>query len=259
MSNFFRGRYYKHQNGKHSLSVIIGETNTEKFVQVITNKEVFQYKSHKGCLVSSQGIQLNYPEIKGTIHYGRLHPLSTHIMGPFHFLPMQCNHEVVSMKHALSGSLRVRGKAINFSDGNGYIEGDYGRSFPKNYLWIQCNDFDDELSIMVSIAHIPFLGFHFTGCICAILYKGKEYRLSTYKGVKVQLVTKEHIILSQGHYYLDIHMKPTNEQPLRSPKKGQMVDVIHESISCQAHFHFRKGKKTVFDANSMNCSYEYNY
>ena len=82
-------------------------------------------------------------------------------MGPFAYFPfMECFHGVLSMKHRVSGSIVVNSKELIFNNGIGYIEKDWGRSFPKRYLWLQCNDFStEETSIMVSIADIPFLGF----------------------------------------------------------------------------------------------------
>ncbi len=259
MKHYFAGRYYKHQKGDNTIAVITGKASSGPFLQVITNHEVLQYDSLTGCKVSRRGIMLNYPEIKGCIYYGPFLTLKSPIMGPFHYLPMQCSHEIISMKHSLKGSLTVRGIDYNFTDGTGYIEGDYGLSFPKSYLWLHCNDFTEDLSIMVSIAHIPFLGLHFTGCICAITYKGVEYRLATYKGVNLSLITETKIVLTQGPYRLAIKLSPAKPLPLRSPKKGHMIGIIKESNCTKASFRFSKNEVTIFQVKSRNCSYEYHY
>ena len=259
MANYFAGHYLKHQKEDHTLAIIVGKASSGDFLQIITNQQVFQYHNLKNCRITRQGLSIHYPEVKGRIHYGPFLPLRYSIMGPFQYLPMQCNHKVISMKHTLRGSVLINGETISFDGGMGYIEGDYGRSFPKEYLWLQCNDFLEDLSIMVSIAHIPFLGLHFTGCICAITYKGREYRLGTYKGVKVILRSKTRLILSQGDYLLDIRLSPHLSHPLRSPKKGHMVGIIHESNCTKAIFQFYKKRKLIFKAKTHNCSYEYNY
>lgn len=105
-------------------------------------------------------------------------------MGLFRLLPrMECNHEIISMYHGVQGSLILNGKTLTFDDGIGYIEKDWGHSFPKSYVWLQCNSFmKEKCSIIVSVAEIPYLGMNFKGCICAIHYKGIEYRLVTYLG-----------------------------------------------------------------------------
>ena len=259
MKNYFAGRYYKHQKAGSTIAIILGNASSGEFLQVITDHEVLQYDSLDGCIVSNKGIQLYYPEIKGKLYYGPLRPLHSSIMGPFHYIPMQCKHEIISMKHSLNGSLTMNKQHINFNGGTGYIEGDYGHSFPKEYLWLHCNDFKEDLSIMVSVAHIPFLGRSFTGCICAITYGRKEYRLATYKGVRIRALTEKRLVLTQGKYRLEIRLWPAKSHCLRSPKKGHMIGSIKESNNTKARFHFSKNKKTIFHALSQNCSYEYNY
>ena len=62
-----------------------------------------------------------------------------------------------------------------FYDNMGYIEKDWGTSFPNKYFWLQCNDFaTGNASIMISVAEIPFLGTKFTGCICSVYLNGKN-------------------------------------------------------------------------------------
>ena len=78
---------------------------------------------------------------------------------------MQCRHGVVSMGHTVHGRVTVDGQTHVFGGGSGYAEKDSGRSFPKSYLWLQCNDFTPPCALMLSIAHIPFLGGAFTGCM----------------------------------------------------------------------------------------------
>jgi hypothetical protein len=79
-------------------------------------------------------------------------------MGPFRFVPlMECRHSVLSMSHSLSGSLRLNGKSVCFNGGVGYIEGDRGHSFPRRYIWTQCNWREESpCSLMLSAADIPF-------------------------------------------------------------------------------------------------------
>ncbi len=259
MSGFFAGRYYKHQKEDATIACIIGQASSGEFIQIITNDEVLQYDSLDGCYVSRSRLRLNYPEIAGEVRYGSFHALQSPIMGPFSRLPMQCSHEVISMRHEVNGSFCIRGKTIDLQGATGYIEGDYGRSFPKEYLWLQCNDFDTNLSIMVSIAHIPFLGFHFTGCICAITYGNKEYRLATYRGVRIVDKSPNRIVLVQGKYRLIVHITPTASHALRSPNKGQMIGTIRESNNCKAEFSFTWKGRQLFHAKSNNCSYEYHY
>ena len=60
-------------------------------------------------------------------------------MGPFHYLPfLECNHAIISLRHHITGSLKVNNQKFQII-GDGYIEKDWGRSFPQDYLWLQSN------------------------------------------------------------------------------------------------------------------------
>lgn len=258
MAQYFSGRYYKHQNEDFTICFIVGKAQSGEFVQVITNDWVRQFDSRKGFKVSRKGIRIKLPGIEGRVNYGKFAALKSDIMGPFRYLPMQCWHSVVSMSHTLDGEFLLDGKSVAMSGGKGYIEGDSGNSFPKEYLWIQSNAFGEDLSVMVSVADIPFAGFHFRGCICAILYRGREYRLATYKGVKICHSDNRCVILKQGKYRLRIDIEAPEFFPLKAPRMGNMTDVIQESNSAHARFRFWKRNELLFDDRSSHTSFECN-
>ena len=63
-------------------------------------------------------------------------------MGWYSFVPfMECNHGIVSVNHDLYGEISVNGNVIDFNNGKGYIEKDWGVSFPEAWIWIQSNNF----------------------------------------------------------------------------------------------------------------------
>ena len=140
-------------------------------------------------------------DLRGAIQFGPFTPLGSDIMGPFRFVPgMECRHGVVSMCHTLTGALSLNGRAIDFTGGAGYIETDRGRSFPSAYLWTQCLWAAGRGSIMLSIATIPLAAGSFTGCICAVIHKGREYRLATYRGCRVERWSGRGALVRQGKY-----------------------------------------------------------
>ncbi len=186
-------------------------------------------------------------------------PVKYDIMGPFSFIPfMECSHGIISLYHKLRGNLIINGEDVSFNDGVGYIETDRGNSFPKTYLWTQCNDFKNEkISIMAAIADIPFMGINFKGCICVVYYKGREYRLSTYNGVKILKYNCKSLMLKRGKYELQIKVTDGNPQKLLAPSSGNMCRTIHENAACSANYKFYIEDNLVFDIESDNCSFEY--
>ncbi len=52
------------------------------------------------------------------------------IMGPFSFMPfMECYRGILSMDHSIKGSLTIDGEEIDFHNGRGYMEKDWGARF----------------------------------------------------------------------------------------------------------------------------------
>jgi len=162
---------------------------------------------------------------------------SPSIMGYFSYLTfMECYHGVVSMSHSLAGILTIDGKPIDFSGGKGYIEKDWGKSFPREYVWMQSNHFKNaNTSFMFSEATIPFKVFHFNGLIINLIVKEKEYRFATYNGAKVtsKTITSQHVRYEIQKGKLKLIVEAQNDQTisLASPKNGAMIQSIKEGLS----------------------------
>lgn len=166
------------------------------------------------------------------------------IMGIFAYIPnMECNHGVISMNHNLLGNIHINDRKIDFSGGKGYLEKDWGSSFPKHYIWLQCNHFDDEsISLFFSIAHIPLHRLEFEGFICNIIINNKEYRFASYNLSKCKVIdiSLNHckIILENKVSKLEIFGNITDQGNLIAPIKGKMNKSIKEGISGRVIINF---------------------
>lgn len=240
--SYFQGWYFKIQNAEKTIAFIPAKHinsrgNTTASLQVITDTGAwsvsfpgYQYIEHEKPFFvrvgenffSEDGMELNtaprfecdrlrcppLPDlaVKGSVRFRQITPIAYDIMGPFCRVPfMECRHSVFSMTHRVDGCLTVNGEKYVFDNAIGYIEGDRGRSFPKEYLWTQCNFMDEDggpASLMLSVADIPLAGLHFTGVISVIWWKGKEYRLATYLGAKAVRIAEGAVTVRQGPYTL---------------------------------------------------------
>lgn len=281
---FFEGWYFKHQNETDTLAFIPGinindKGDKEAFIQVITNTKSYnikypysEFSIDKNLLeikiansrFSKKGIDINIEtldlKIKGHISYGEITPIKYDIMGPFSLIPfMECNHGVISLKHNLSGSIIINNEEYRFNNGVGYIEKDWGTSFPKSYLWTQCNSFknNNDASIMVSIADIPFMGINFKGCIAVVFYQGREYRLATYNGVKIINYTENSLEIKKGKYRLKVDLITKEPQKLFAPNNGHMNRVIHENAVSHAVYKFYIKDSLSLSLESELASFEY--
>ena len=194
----------------------------------------------------------------GNLRFGPFSPLRYDIMGPFRYVPfMQCRHSVFSMKHTVHGEISINGIPYVFRDGIGYMEGDRGHSFPKEYLWTQCSF--PEGSLILSVADIPFGTFRFTGIIGIVHLHGKEYRIATYLGAKPVLITSGEIIVRQGKYSLIVKPEVSYGHPLRAPVGGAIHRTIYEHPSCKVYYHFEENRKTLLELDAPNAAFEYEY
>lgn len=283
MHNFFEGWYMKCQSDTQTLAVIPAlHQNGEKYscsIQVITEEdswtslfpiwmfERLETGKEKAMIVgdsvfSSNGMKLSLHtsdlQLEGQIEYTGLTALKYDIMGPFVFLPfMECRHSVFSMCHRVDGTVWINGKEYIFDNAAGYWEGDKGSSFPKEYLWTQCNF--KEGSLMLSVAEIPIGRSCFTGIIGVVYWQGKEYRFATYLGAKVIKSEYGCIRVIQGKMELEIRLLEKRQKELKAPVQGDMVRTIHESIACRAYYRFSICGSSFFEFKTERASFEYEY
>ena len=226
---------------------------SEQVFHVQVGQSLFTREETRLC-VEREGLSLH-----GTVRYGPFASLRSDIMGPFRFVPgMECAHGVISMGHLLHGTLNLNGEEMDFSDGIGYIETDRGRSFPNRYLWTQCLWREPQRSsLMLSVATIPLPAGQFTGCICAVLHNGREYRLATYRGARIEQWSDAGAVIRQGNHRLSVQLLKQRSHPLRAPVDGVMGRTVHESLRAKARYCFWRGDELIFEHTDNCAGFEY--
>ena len=150
-----------------------------------------------------------------------------------------------------------------FHGARGYIEKDWGSSFPSSWVWLQANCFKERgISLMVSVAVIPWLHSSFVGHLAIFLYRGKVINLSTYNGGKVTSLKKTNTGVSMRvenkRYSLDILAESGRFVDLKSPKMGVMKGRTAESLSgfVKVSVVDKKEKSTLFSGASTGLGLE---
>lgn len=279
--SYFEGWYFKivAKDGNHAFAVIPGvsmqgDGSKHAFIQILDGKnlkahyEHFNYNefsfSKKDFEINiganhftDKSVVLNTKYLKGTINFGQFKKWPSGLfypgtMGWYSFMPfMECYHEVISMHHKLSGILIYNDVEIDFAGGNGYIEKDWGRSFPKSWVWTQCNNFEkhEGVSAMVSVADIPWVNKHFTGYLGAVQIGEEQYRFTTYNGSKMKLQitdTEVKMELSNKKYRMEVTAVQSPGADLYSPIKGTMTGKVNESLLATHQLEFYiKGNKIL--------------
>ncbi len=288
---YFEGWYFKLVNAGESaaLAIIPGISMNETgerhaFIQVMDGKNctaqyhrfdagAFVPSPHRFELMlgpnffSAEKIALDLPGLQGEISFAQTTPWpkmlgAPGIMGWYSFVPfMECFHGVVSLNHRLQGALEMTATgatsatAIDFTGGKGYIEKDWGRSFPRAYVWMQTNHFDsaDNASLLASVAHIPWLGSYFIGFISGFWLEGRLFRFATYTGARQHLeidVESVRLIFKNPKTELRIEARQAAGTALRSPLSGEMTGKINESLQAGIRAELLEDGRRIFEGTA---------
>lgn len=294
--NYFEGWYYKliSADYQHIYAVIPGITrgsrsaDSQAFIQVINGQtgrvEFFKYPiadfswDPKRFAIAIAGssfsrdaisLDLNHPDlkIKGQLQFYDILPfpktfLNPGIMGPYSFVPfMECYHGIINVTHKISGGLNIDGQQVDFSAGEGYLEKDYGKSFPQEWIWIQANHFDGQQTcFMFSLARIPWLGSSFIGLICFLLIDGQLFRFATYNGARLDPIGLQDKVIrariARKDQVLEFEATGTPGGFLKAPKNGMMTREIEESITARVDLKLTVAGREIFSGQSLNCGME---
>lgn len=290
---YFEGWYYKIINASEdkAFAIIPGIAMDEKgekqaFIQVLDGKKLtaeyfkfdaieFKIKSGKieleleDNLFTQERVQLNLPGFKGELKFEDQVPwpnkwYSPGIMGPFAFVPfMECYHGILSMDHKIEGKLKIYDEEVSFNGGRGYMEKDWGQSFPSAYFWMQSNHFSKPgVSLKVSVAKIPWMRSSFVGFIAGFWWEGKLIQFTTYNSSHLRKsyadADKVEVTMENPAYRLEIfaHRKAATE--LASPIHGFMDGRISESMTSEIEVKLfdKKTQNLVFEDTGRNAGLE---
>ena len=266
--NYFEGWYFKHvsadkqqvwsfipgisisSGGRHSFIQVLNGMTAESQVYEYAVEDFFASGKELNVQIdksrfSKEGIRLELQnssqKISGDLSYSHMeeYPSSVSkpgIMGWYSFVPfMECKHGVVSMYHKLSGGLHINETFVDFKDGTGYIEKDWGTSFPESWVWLHCNTFDSShTSFTFSVAKIPWLGSYFIGFISYLKLEDRFINLSTWSNARIEKLSYSgkvlQVRLSNKKYRLEIEALNKQAGLLKAPELGSMTRIIKESV-----------------------------
>lgn len=195
-----------------------------------------------GNELSEQGMRLDFEaenvRVQGTFTFGAFTPIRTsffrpNIMGWMTWFPNECNHAIISMAHRVDGNLRIGENTWALHSADGYIEKDWGRSFPREYVWVHANGWEDS-AIVFSYATVPILGKYAKGFFLMLHHQGREYRFSSIEGARMLgfEVSQDafQVTVRKGSRVVSVRARQANPVALASPSNGEMRNRIKESL-----------------------------
>lgn len=261
MKNRFYGKYYKFiSDDNYVLSVIISHANEGDMLQAITPEGSYFINDTNSIIVNNNIVTFNVNEpnltINGELTLGELAPLKIKVMGPFTYLPLECKHDIYSMRHTINGNLVINGVNHSFTNSLGYIEGDKGKNFPKKYIWY--NSVTNNTTVTFAIATIPLFGFiKFKGLLCFIKHNDDEYKLCTYNFGKIVTIKDNLIVIKKGKYKFYLEFNKPEGHNLKAPIKGNMDRYIKESITTPTKYKLTYKNDILLEVEDSISSLEY--
>jgi hypothetical protein len=261
---YFEGYYFKFINNQKEIVILIAGISisaTEKFsfIQIASNydKEVSLHKFPLKDLESSENsfffkignnafgpdkITINIHEITAEIHLKNSIQwsrsiLNPNIMGILSYVPkVECKHDVITINTEVSGYINLVKHNINFDNGDGYIEKNWGYSFPKKYMWLHANQFQNKaISLQFATAKPKWI-FIRPKVHIGYVMSGKPIHFGTHKlsifrvrsdsnSISITIKTIKHIIT--------INVKNRAPVNLIGPEKGQLKNEIAEYLNSE--------------------------
>ena len=190
---------------------------------------------------SADGIVVEVPGLAAEVRFGpgARWPVTVRepgAMGWYAWVPtMECYHGVVSLDHALAGWVDTGAGRVDLAGGRGYLEKDWGTAFPKAYVWMQSNHFEETgVSLVASTALIPWRRAAFRGDLVGLhLPEGRDaglHRFTSYTRARtVDLVVDDEEVRwslrSPGGDRLD----------LRATIGGRTSGLLHSPVRTEMH------------------------
>jgi len=179
--------------------------------------------------------------VKGDLRFGKAisWPVSIvepGVMGAFGWLPiMECYHGILGLDHAVTGALTVDSIIYDFTGGRGYIEKDWGKSFPGGWVWMQTNHFAAPgTSFTASVAVTPLMSLWFSGFLAGLWHEGQFHRFATYTGARVEkLAITDYAVtwvVAGGKQRLEVLATRAEATMLPGPNRQDMGTRVPETL-----------------------------
>lgn len=275
---FIPGIAYSEDDPHAFLQIFDGKRGTYQYVRYPA--EDFSYSKKDlfirigGSEFSKEKIKLNVRgdglSVTGSLRLGAFTPwpvrlFSPGAMGWYAFVPkMEDYHGVLSFHHELAGILEINEKKRDFTGGIGYVEKDWGTSFPGRWIWMQTNNYSGTAaSLSLSVATIPWRKNQFTGYIIGFRLDGELYPFSTYAGGKIVHYSvsggnKVDLIVQSRRYELRISAEKIGGTDLKAPVAGNMSGRVHESLRSEVDTELRerRGGTVLFAGRGTSAGIE---
>ena len=153
-------------------------------------------------------------------------------MGYTYFIPnLPCYHSVLNSAQSVSGEIQHKGVRYTLNHEIGYLEKNWGTTFPESYFWVHAVDPNNPaISLLFSRAKIVWLGKTYIKHVGYLRFDGQQIELRALKNVTVSNsnISPENRIVQirSASAQLDLTLEYGREVLFKGPKDGALSRMI---------------------------------
>jgi tocopherol cyclase len=258
-NKYFEGWFQKVYSTKHKASFVIiygyATSNSYEnfgFIQLLIpdkaseilyfSKNEISFDSERHIvrmgdnLLTTELISIKSNDITIDLNLLNNQPIGTfkNSMGYTYYIPkLPCYHSVLNTSHCVSGEIEFKKARYLFDKEIGYLEKNWGTSFPENYCWLHAVDPNDsQISLLFSMAEIKWLGKQFIKHVGHFRFDGTQIDLRELNNIAVDYLTlsrnKQVIRIASKTILIELSITVGNKVIFKGPAEGKLSrDIIH--------------------------------
>jgi hypothetical protein len=256
-NKYFEGWFQKIYSKEHNASFILiygyatnNSDDTFGFSQVLipnqTPEIIYFPKNEVSCnieqhifrmgnnLLTTELIRIDIHGLRIDLNLKNTQPFRSfkNSMGYTYFIPhLPCYHSVLTKIQNVSGEIQHNGVRYNLNNEMGYLEKNWGTTFPESYFWVHAIDPNNPaISLLFSRAKIVWLGKTYIKHVGYLCFDGQQIELRELKNFSVcnsNIGPENRIIqIRSASAQLDLALEYGREVLFKGPKDGALSRVI---------------------------------
>jgi len=185
-------------------------------------------------------------------------------MGNFYLVPnLPCYHAIVNDNQLINGTIQFQNEHYHLMNASGYLEKNWGKSFPEKYIWLHAFDpgnFENQL--LFSKADIRWSGNTFTKHLGFIRINGEYFDLRKLKNCKITISkpdpTNQLIVIRSTTLDIELNVNFNKKVVFKGPENGQLNRPIEHfnDVSIEVKTSHKSKKNTLLlTGNFENINY----
>ena len=221
-----------------------------------TNKETFNFSVGNNTF-TKQGIKIQEEDCEIKLSFSEFELwdrsyLNPSIMGVLTFVPfVECKHDIISPFLKVNGEAKLKSKTLHFQDNSGYIDKNWGISFPKNYFWGHISSFENPtISVQFAKARPKWLFWKIPVHIGFLRINGEMHLFKSWKRGQMTMINvgQEEIHLKNNKYKIELKFDKGDHLNLRAPLNGKLDSTILERAGIRTLVTiYKKSKNSKYD------------